>query len=406
MSRYFTLLILIAFSFITVNAQKASKIKTVQKAAVHNTSNKTLIKDTLEYNVKTTYAKLNALITNNLVPAEALLSNQTNINEYFFAHPEYNASIIMPNSIETKVTRTEVDWTNGISKWKWQSTLLRFAKNEKSQEVFTDMQTKIINIIRKLPAFDVSDPANKILSFSATQNVTDVSKRDWSLNDELTLDLEFVKPLHQTAKQAMDSVTTLFRPGFATIETAEDAMKKYCNALEGLGFSKDQISEAAAKEINLAADRDIKIAYIMVPIHNHQYLEPTKQKLSPDLREKIRVFAQAMLDAYNRGEKIDVKTFDPRPPAPVYTTAPFIDAQLNGTASSSYSSSLQNSSFSGETERCGVCDGTGWMDQVDYSHTYTGISGNYTTTVTKKVRCTFCNGTGQVPKKPKKKFRW
>jgi hypothetical protein len=378
-------------------AQKTTKTTAAKSGenkiiAAHSKAAATGIKDTLAYNVKTTFAKLCALATNDNIPAEAFFSSY--LGNDASGRPAYASSIIAPNSIENKVQQLQVDWENAVTHWVWRSTLLRYPQYQEPEQTFISLQNRIAKIIYGLPKTDASDPKNKVLSFSADQNITDVIIRKANPNeyDELILQFEFVKPLRQTQQQCIDSLASLYRPGFNNLETAADAWKKFDTALRAAGFSKPTIEDALATELQRAANRDIKTAYLMHMATDIRY-DGVLAKLNAAQLDKIIKMGQASLDARFNGQKFDIRTFDPNPPTQTYSP-------YSGNSSNTISTNplFNTAAPQGEKTRCAVCEGTGQMDQVAYSHTYNGISGNYTTTVTKKVTCTFCNGTGWVMK--------
>lgn len=383
-------------AFAQTTAKSAAVKSSENKTPAAHSNSKSAEKDTLAYNIKTTFAKLSALATNEDIPAEAFFSSYLGKNAD--GQPEYASGIIAPNSVENKVQRIKVDWEQGTVRWQWRSTLLRYPQNQEPEERFTSAQVRINQIINGLPEPEPTDPKSKVLSFIAVQNVTDLTTRREKPNafDELTLEFEFIKPIGQTQQQYIDSLISIYRPGFNSIGTAADAYNKFSSTLAAEGFSNEKIKDAQATVVAAAANRDIRLAYVMLMATDRANVDGAKAKLSADQRSKIAEMAQAFLDAYKAGEDFDVKTYDPNPPVktfiPYTEYAPAVNPLLN-----------QAAQPAGEKVSCAVCSGTGWMDEVEYSHTYYGISGNYTTTIIKKVKCTFCNGTGTVFKVKKRK---
>jgi hypothetical protein len=378
-------------------AQKNLKAtKPVNKTTnVHSNASRPVVGDTLAYNVKKLFAKLSTMACNDNIPVEAFFSSYSGRDAS--GRHTYVSSVIAPNSIENKVQRVKVDWETGVAEWVWTSTLLRYPQYQEPEQTFLSLRDRIVKIIYGLPKTDATDPKNKVISFFAEQNITDVMTRKSNPNDydELVLEFRFVKPFRQTQQKYVDSIASMYRPGFNSLETAADAWRKFSDAIINEGFAEEKIEDIFATEIKSAADKDIKLAYTMYYAIGFRHANNALTKLNADQVTKIVNMGNALLDSYSKGQKFDIKTYDPNPP--VQTYSPY-----SGSSSSSRSV-FDNPAPQGEKTRCAVCDGTGLMDQVEYSHTYNGISGNYTTTVIKKVRCTFCNGTGWVIKEKKRR---
>lgn len=348
-----------------------------------------IITDTLAYNIRTTVNKIALYVNDPEKPVGYL--TESFLGNFTYGQPEYSSIIRFPGAVENKIIRLEVNREDGTILWEWQSTLVRCPNGEIPEERLKGLEQRINDIGRNIN-FSQTDTKNKMDKTSGYYSKAFLSEK----NDEVLLSVQFIKPLLQTEQQSIDSVQKIYLPGFNTIETAENASEKYCEALLAEGISKAKVVDLMEKEIESAGNKNIKIAYQMMSGIGLQngINKSVMEKLPISQREKIRATAQALLDAYREGKPFDIKTYTPPPP-------PQINPYISETTS--FNPNLyKREEPSGEKVRCAVCDGYGEMEIVGYSHTYQGIFNTIQTISTRRVKCSFCGGTGWVIKKKKK----
>lgn len=335
-----------------------------------------VIKDTFAWNIQTTLKRLQANILDDTRPAAAIVGGYIDTEK---DRNVYSAIIKMPGAIESKVIREKVNRTAGYAEWEWQTTFFRTTDDQEIQRKQVD------DIVKAMPAMKGGNEKNKVESISVA--VSSISY--------VVLSVHFLKPLLQTKQQAIDSLIKVFHPGLINAETVEDAAKKLQKALAGEDILSKDAVDAAAEEIKVVADRDIRSAYTVLMAYTSSRPQELMTKLTQEQKDKIRVFANGFLEAYKNGTKFDIKTFDPNPPAPVFNNI--------------YSYNTGKGVYAAPPEpetvrvRCAVCSGTGQYEKVMYSHTYNGIAADITTQRTHWVICEFCNGTGWVTKTKKRK---
>ena len=371
---------------------KAKPKPTVVKAPVKTIEEREPpVTDTFAYNIKKTLDKLSLFILDPDKPVELLMASFAGTPNR--GQPEYHSTISFPGAVDNLLTRINVYRNEKKIMWEWHATLVRVPKSEMSKQVLTDLRQRIDGIVKDIH-YNNTDEKNKIDELSGYDNT------DWTVKeyDIVELTVYFTKPgAIQTEEKTIDSIKALYMPGFAKIETASDAGGKFAQALLAEGFSDEKAAEIVAPELKKVADRDIKIAYEMATSMTLDLkYNAMAAQLSDNQREQMRKIAQAYLDAYKDGRPFNIKTFDPNPPPPpvysTYTAPAYTPVNPN---------LYPKSEPAGEKVRCGVCSGTGEMDVLDYSHTYTGIYNNITTQRWHKARCTFCGGSGWVIKHKK-----
>ncbi len=365
-------------------AQNSPKPKTVTHSATATNTTKPqqpVIKDTLAYNIQTTYAKLVAMISDSTIPAAAfykvpVTNPDFEVPQAPYSHPQYDATVIMPNSVEAKVSGDYRDWAKGTANWYWTCTLLRLPKETIRPAIFGSLKNRVDSIIRTLPPIDMPNDKSRIERINIWEN-TITSKNTSQTFDELDFEIWFTKPITQTQEQYLDSMLTKYHPGFAQASTAAATMEYLANQFTSGQFPCDKALEALRNEVKNVADRpnSMEIVYEMTSVAKFPIC------LFGALTKQLSISQQNQL--------VDIYQEKNKPVKVTQTIAPPVQNNTNQPQ--------------GEMVRCKVCDGTGMMDEIAYSHTYNGISGTYTTIATKKVKCTFCNGTGKVLKAEKKK---
>ncbi|HNP24756.1 MAG TPA: hypothetical protein PKM63_22145 [Panacibacter sp.] len=365
-------------------AQNTSKPKAVMHSANSTDPIKPqqpVIKDTLAYNIQTTYARLAAMISDTTIPAAAfykapVTKQDFEVPQHPYRQPLNDATVTLPNSVETKVSGDYRHWAKGTATWYWTCTLLRLPIDTIRPAIFVSLKRRVDSIIQTLPPIDLRDARNSIEAVNAWENEI-TSSSSLQTFDELDLEIRFTKPITQTQEQYLDSMLAKYRPGFESASTAAGTMEYLADQFTSGDFPCDKALAALRNEVKTAADRpnNMLIVYEMTSEAKFPIC------LSGYLTKELSISQQNQLvDIYQEKNK------------PVKLTQPVIDPAQNNA-----------NQPQGEMVQCKVCDGTGLMDEVAYSHTYSGLSGTYTTIATKKVKCTFCNGTGRVLKADKKK---
>jgi hypothetical protein len=366
-------------------AQNTSKPKAVTHTATTANTTKPqqpVIKDTLAYNIQTTYAKLAAMISDSTVPAVAfykapVAKEDFEVPQHPYSQSQNNATVILLNSVETKVSGDYRNWAKGTASWYWTATIIRLPKENTKPAILGLLKNRVDSIIHTLPTIDMPNDKNKITRMDVWEN-TITSKVTSQTFDELDLEIQFIKPITQTQEQYLDSMLIKYRPGFESASTAAGTMEYLADQFTSGQFPCDKALEALRNEVKTVADRpnSMEIVYEMTSVAKFPIC------LFGSLKKYLSISQQNQLvDIYQEKNK----------PTPKVTATIVPPVQNN------------SNQPQGEMVRCKVCDGTGMMDEIAYSHTYTGISGTYTTIATKKVKCTFCNGTGKVLKTEKKK---
>ena len=362
-------------------SQTTSQPKAVTHSVTTTKPQQPVIKDTLAYNIQTTYTKLAAMISDSTVPAAAFYKAPVTqpdfeVPQHPYSQPQNNATVMLPNSVETKVSGDYRNWAKGTAAWYWTCTLLRLPKETIRPDIFGLLKKRVDSIIHALPNIEMPNEKNKITRMDVWEN-TITSKVTSQTFDELDLEIQFIKPITQTQEQYLDSMLIKYRPGFESASTATGTMEYLADQFTSGQFPCDKALEALRKEVTTIANRpnSMEIVYEMTSVAKFPIC------LLGSLTKQLSISQQNQLvDIYQEKNK-PVKVIQP--------VAPPVENNSNQPQ--------------GEMVRCKVCDGTGLMDEIAYSHTYNGLSGTYTTIATKKVKCTFCNGTGKVLKTEKKK---
>lgn len=366
------------------NAQKAplktAAAKPLQKTAAQQHQPVT---DSFAYNIQTTVDKLALYINDPEKPAglltEKFLGNQT------FGQPVFTSVIQFPGAVENKILRLRVDRDQGTVLWEWECTLVKVPKKQLPVETLNGLKQKIDAVGQQLQ-LQPADEKNRITK------VFGYTSADWSFGteDQVTIEVQFLKPLLQTAAQSLDSLNKIYLPGFASIETARNASEKYSEALLAEGFTSEKATEIMTAQVAKAAEKDVKIAYEMLLADLHDISTQTIMAALPDdKRSKIKTIAQAYLDAYNKQQSFDLKTFNPDPPV----LNPYVSNGVNYTVNPNL---FKKPEPEGKRVKCPVCVGRGQVEQVDYSHTYEGIFSTIQTQVTHWAICSYCGGGGWV----------
>ena len=385
----YSVILLAAIALLSTDAfsqktKTVAKAKTTAKPGVAQRSIPAVkqppIKDTLAYYIQTTLNELNANIRDNSQPVQSMLGAFLGSD---YSGNSYASVIKVPTSVENTFLRKGVDWYQGVEEWEWKSILKRSPKGQLPADTFILFKSKIDSIIKSMPFIMESDEKNKISTISVHEN----AQYRYLYNvDEVTLFVEFVKPITQTEKQSIDSLVNIYRPGLSNVSTATDASYKFTSALFNEGFSREKLEMIFADELKVVADKDIKAAFLMLMDASYLKSNNLETKLTEDQRSEIIKIAHNVVNEYNAKWN------------------PVIPPSTNqGTGSSSYWNQQQTQQPQGRTVRCSVCDGVGQYEKVTYSHTYDGIYNKVTTNVTKWVVCEFCGGTGWVVKYKNKK---
>ncbi|MGC4103806.1 DnaJ-like cysteine-rich domain-containing protein [Ferruginibacter sp.] len=384
-----TVLLIPALIFCTLFATAQKTTATAAKKPVVDAEKEPPITDTFAYNIQTTIHKLALFVQDAERPIELLTQNYLGIQNS--CQPYYTAIVRFPGAAENIISRVKADHDKGVILWEWTSYLVKAPKGEFNKQSLLDLTTKMLDIAKNINTSGGDDK-------NGIQLITGYTTADWGFGntDEVKLIVQFYKPGYQTEQQSIDSLKALYLPGFKSIETAGDATKKFSAALLGEGLSKEKAVAILGAELRKAADIDIKIAYQMLMGCDYDLkAKDLMAVLDDSQREKIRVFAQAFLDAYKEQRPFDIKTFDPNPPpAPVYTY------QSGG---NTYTGTVNPNLFAkpapeGKRVHCPVCGGRGQVEIVDYSHTYSGIFSTITTQSTHWAMCSYCGGGGWVTK--------
>ena len=377
----FALLHTVAFSQKTTSV---AKTKTTVKPGVIRpstpTAKKPVINDTLAYNIQTTLNELNSYIRDNTQPIQALVGNYLRTDTW---GNSYSSSISIPTSVENTFMRQGVNRYKEIEFWSWKSILKRAPKGQLPAQIFSSLKTKVDSIINAMPQVKGSDEKSSVTKISTYENVSDPQYRYLYKVDELTLLVEFIKPVTQTEQQSIDSLLKLYHPGSSNPATAKSASDKFTGALSAEGFSDERRETIFAEEVKAVADKDIKAAFEMLM---GTYIKQTNltATLTEGQRAEIRKMATDIVKAYNAKWE------------PVVPASP---AQGTGSAANW---NQQQSQPQGKRVRCSLCNGVGQYEKVTYSHTYDGIYNKITTNVTKWVVCDVCGGSGWVTKYKKR----
>lgn len=357
-----------------------AKSKITTKTSVNHSSpgvKKPVIKDTLAYYIQTTINELNSYIRDNNQSVQPMLGSFLGTSAW---GNSYSSLIKIPTSVENVFLKQSVDRYKGIEHWEWKSVLMRSPKDQLPAETFVSLKSKIDSIINTMPVVKEPNEKNSVIRIVVHENVSDAQYRNLYNADEVTIHVEFVKPLSQTEQQAIDSLAKLYLPGLSNTATAKDASYKFTSALNDEGFSDQKREAIFADELKVVADKDIKAAFEMLM---GTYITQTNltAKLTQDQKSEISKQARNVVNAYNAKWN----------PVTATTTE-------QGSSSSSSWDQPQSQQPQGRRVKCSVCNGVGQYEKVTYSHTYNGIYNNVTTNVTKWIVCDICGGSGWVTK--------
>jgi hypothetical protein len=292
-------------------------------------------------------------------------------------------------SVDNQIGSYSADWEHGTKRWIWTSVLLRKPKDQQSAAAIVQFKNKVDSLLTLVPRSARESSKNRVEVAYVSENVSDAGHRGYFQNDEVYLNIVFVKPLtvSNSVTDKIDSIISVYKPGMMSLATAGDAAKQLGETLD-----KNQIEQALALPkvaalVRKAADIDIRTAFeIITKINWRRDIKELATGLSPEQKEKVRELAQQVVDAYKEGRDFDVRTYTPAPPQTVHT--PVYTTGVNANTSATTSTPMR---------RCNACDGTGEYDKPDYYHSYDGIFAKYETVHTTRVVCPICHGTGRVP---------
>lgn len=393
--------VFVGLAWLQTTAQQTAHVtKTKPQPAVKPAAQKLVpekeppITDTLEYNIKKTIEKLSLFVLDPDIPFDNLA--EAYLGTKFYGQPYYSSIIRFPGAVETTIEKKKVNRAAGTTEWVWTAILTRTPRNTENKEMFTALKEKADKILKTI-SYTPRDEKNKFTGMWASYDDIPGYK-----TADVSLVVYFTKTCYQTEQQAIDSLAKLYAPGLTNIETAEDAAKKYGGTLLAEGVSETKATALLSAELKKAADKDIKLGFqLLSGVPYDLKSSELMAVLSSDQREKIRSIAQAYLDAYKEQKPFDIKTFDPSPPKLQYYNADGGTYTSTGTVNPNLYK--QPEPPQGKQVVCPICNGTRYMEVVDYSHTYEGIFSTIKTSTSHWTTCTYCGGEGWVTKYKKKK---
>lgn len=256
-----------------------------------------VITDAFSYGIKGALTQMLALANNPKLPGSAFAAAYINTEQ--FRCIIYKPVVECMSGSETTLKREYPSRAKGTVQWTWHTVLYDQPKTYGIDEP-NRLKAKADSIIA------IVNPTGKHnIQTSCWGTGTDEYSKNHVKNYTLNLYMHIVKPFENTEQQALDSLARLYKPGFATWQTAQNAAKKYSLALQAEGISEAKTESILIEELKKAAGKDMRIAYAIIMGVDGD-IGAYLALLTPEQKAKLQTIAQDAVNAFYEKREFDI----------------------------------------------------------------------------------------------------